>query len=51
LQRADIRTSMTSSAGVAAVSVERSRCREAVALLRKDAAAGGYWLEIAKEFH
>jgi hypothetical protein len=50
LQRADIRTSMTASAGVASVSVERKRSRDAVELLRKDAAEKGYWLEIAKEF-
>jgi len=50
LQRADIRTSMTASAGVASVSVERKRSRDAVELLRKDAAQKGYWLEIAKEF-
>jgi len=50
LQRADIRTSMTASGGVASVSVERKRSREAVEMLRKDAAAKGYWLEIAKEF-
>jgi len=50
LQRADIRTSMAASAGVASVSVERRRSREAVELLRKDAAAKGYWLEVAEGF-
>jgi hypothetical protein len=41
---------MTSSGGVASISVERDRSREAVELLRGDAARKGYWIKISKEF-
>ena len=41
---------MTSSGGVASISVERNRAREAVELLRGDAARKGYWIKISKDF-
>jgi hypothetical protein len=50
LEKAGIQTIMTASRGVAAISVERSNSAEALALIRKDAAAQRYWLEIANEF-
>jgi hypothetical protein len=50
LDAAGIRNFMESSSGVASISVEPSRCHEAVDLLRRDAAARGYWIEIAKQF-
>jgi hypothetical protein len=50
LNGAGIRNFMESSSGVASISVEPDRSREAVELLRKDAAARGYWMEIARLF-
>jgi hypothetical protein len=50
LNGAGIRNFMESSSGVASISVEPNRSREAVELLRKDAAARGYWIEIARLF-
>jgi hypothetical protein len=41
---------MTSSGGVASISVERDRARETVELLRGDAARKGYWIKISKDF-
>jgi hypothetical protein len=50
LDAAGIRNFMEASAGVASVSVEPNRTREAVDLIRKDAVAKGYWFDIAKAF-
>jgi hypothetical protein len=50
LDQRGIRVLMTSSGGVASISVERDRSHEAVELLRGDAARRGYWIQISKEF-
>ena len=50
LTGAGIRHSMESSSGIASVSVEPTRSREALDLIKKDAAEKGYWAGPAKAF-
>jgi hypothetical protein len=50
LDAAGIRYFMEEDLGVTSISVEPSRCHDAVVLLSGDAKARGYWIEIAKRY-
>lgn len=49
LDAAGIKYSAEGDMGKMSISVQRSRCREAIELLRRDAKLKDYWIEIVKD--
>jgi len=49
LDAAGIKYSAEGDLGKMSISVQRSRCREAIALLSRDAIRKDYWIEIVKD--